>query len=508
MTFRELRGQFSYEVRKGTEEQKITSITDDSRTAAPGGMFICLSGVLYHGAGYVRDAVKRGVSLVVAEKALCQSLEMNWPDHVTLVAAEDAREALGQLASAWYGNPSQKLRMIGVTGTKGKTTVTHMIWKILNESGQKTGLIGTNGAWTGKDWEKLKNTTPGALSLHRLLAECVENGCTCLVMEVSSQAMKQKRAAGIRFAWGIYTNLSPDHIGPREHADFSEYKACKMRFFAQCGRAILNGDDRYAEEIAQAFSGVPLIARMEPERGHLCDYARRLQMYGRADYRGCQKELWMDDRGFGVKFLLAGRFGKVSLKVPMPGLFSARNAMLAAACCLECRTDPRQIQKSLENIRIKGRCEVVWKDSQKTVIVDYAHNAASLEAVLLTLRGYRPGRLVCLFGCGGNRDRERRFEMGEVSARCADLTIVTEDNSRTEDPKQIIGEILSGIHKGSGLYRVIPNRKDAIRYALKSASPGDVILLAGKGHEDYQEIGNVRRHFSEHELVREICRET
>lgn len=508
MTFRELRTQFSYKVIKGNDRRYISSVTDDSRKTEPDGIFVCLSGPCEGGEDYAREAAGRGAACIVAGPELCGLLKKNWREPgPALIETEDVRAALADLAAAWNGRPAERLEIIGITGTKGKTTTAFMLRGILERSGRKTGLIGTNGVWTGREHRSLRNTTPGALLLQELLAEMVREGCTHVVMEVSSQALKQQRTAGIRFAWGIYTNLSPDHIGAGEHADFNEYKACKMKLFGQSRRALLNGDDRYADEMSQAFSGVPLVARTEPEKGHLCDYARRLQVFGRADYRASQIRLWREPGVFGVRFWITGRFGKMECRTPLPGRFSVQNALLAASCALECGVRPEDVQKALEDVRIKGRTEVVWQDETKTVLIDYAHNAVSLQSVLCTLRSYSPRRLVCLFGCGGDRDHERREQMGEVSARFADLSIITEDNSRTEDPKQIIGEILSGIHRGSGFYRVIPDRKDAIRYALTNAKRGDVILLAGKGHEDYQETGGIRRPFSEHALVKEICQE-
>ena len=412
------------------------------------------------------------------------------PEDVTVILVKDTRYAMAFISAAYFGYPAEKLKTIGITGTKGKTTTTYMIKSILEETGHKVGLIGTIEAIIGDKKIPSCNTTPESYTIHKYFAEMVEAGCDCVVMEVSSQGLMLHRTAGIPFEIGIFTNLGRDHIGPNEHKDFDDYKRCKGLLFKQCKLGIANVDDKYFKDVF---------------KGSTC----KIETFGfspEADLRAENVELVSRPGYLGVAYHVAGVMD-FDVEIDVPGKFSVYNSLTAISVCRHFQVPVEMIKDALKKAKVKGRIEMIKVSDDFTLMIDYAHNAMSLESLLTTLKEYNPKRLVCLFGCGGNRAKSRRYEMGEVSSKLADLTVVTSDNPRNEEPMDIINDILVGVHKADGAYVTIPDRKEAIRYCMEHAEDGDIIVLAGKGHEDYQEIKGVKHHMDERELIADIIRE-
>ena len=409
---------------------------------------------------------------------------------MTVIKVEDTRYALALMSAAYFGYPADKMKVIGITGTKGKTTTTYMIKSILEETGHKVGLIGTIEAIIGDKKIPACNTTPESYTIHKYFAEMVEAGCDCVVMEVSSQGLMLHRTAGIPFEIGIFTNLGRDHIGPNEHKDFDDYKRCKGLLFKQCKLGIANVDDKYFKDVFE---------------GSTC----KIETFGfspEADLRAENVELVSRPGYLGVAYHVAGVMD-FDVEIDVPGKFSVYNSLTAISVCRHFQVPVEMIKDALKKAKVKGRIEMIKVSDDFTLMIDYAHNAMSLESLLTTLKEYNPKRLVCLFGCGGNRSKDRRFEMGEVSGRLADLTIITSDNPRFEEPQDIINDIKTGIAKTEGEYVEICDRKEAIKYAIEHGEPGDVIVLAGKGHEDYQEICGVKHPMDERVLIKEVLEE-
>lgn len=478
MTVRQLIGEMSYECKQGNLEQEIIHLVYDSRKVEKGDIFICLTGAVVDGHTFIEDVVKKGAVAVVIEK------EVEVPANVTVIKVENSRYALASMSAKYFGEPAKKITTIGITGTKGKTTTSYMIQEILKKSGKKVGVIGTIGVVIGDKHYKTSNTTPESYEVQYYFSKMVEAGCDYVVMEVSSQGLKMDRVAGFTFDYGIFTNLTPDHIGPAEHASFEEYVACKSLLFSRCKKGILNGDDPHKDEML---------------KNHSCE----VETFGfgeSADYKGSDMELLSAPGFLGVSFQLEGKMeGKVLVNIP--GKFSIYNALSAIALCHNLGMKKEEILEGLKEIRVRGRVEIVPFSDDFTVLVDYAHNAVSTESVLTTLREYNPNRLITVFGAGGNRDPHRRYDMGEISGKLADLSIVTSDNPRFEKPEAIIEDIIVGVKKSGGNYVAIADRKEAIRYALDHGQKGDIIALLGKGHEDYIEIEGVKYHFDEVEEI-------
>ena len=471
---------------------EISGIVNDSRKIAKDCLFFCIVGANWDGHEFARQALLDGASALVVEKDLDLSdLEGKTPaaDPV-IIRVQDTGYAMAYIAAAYYGNPASEMKIIGVTGTKGKTTTTYMVKKILEASGIKTGLIGTIEVMYGDVRIPAHNTTPESTLLQKTFRDMADAGMQAVVMEVSSQALMLHRTQGFLFDLGIFTNLSPDHIGPNEHKSFDDYLQCKSLLFRQCKVGIFNADDPYYRKVMD---------------GHTCS----VETYGIEDDADLHAEnlvLLKNPGELGVAFDVKGLMD-FHAEVPTPGRFSVYNALCAIAVCRHFGVTPDKIQKALSSIHVRGRIEMVKVSDDFTLMIDYAHNAMALESLLSTLREYEPNRLVCLFGCGGNRSKLRRYEMGEVSGKLAELSIITSDNPRDEEPMAIIGDIVTGISKTDGKYVTIPDRKEAIRYAIKNGEPGDIIVLAGKGHEDYQEIKGQRYPMDERVLIREILEE-
>ncbi|WP_461882984.1 UDP-N-acetylmuramoyl-L-alanyl-D-glutamate--2,6-diaminopimelate ligase [Fusicatenibacter sp.] len=483
---RTLRKRIAFRCQQGSLEAEISGITYDSRKVQPQNVFVCIRGSRTDGHAYAQEAVKRGAAVLVAEREL-----EGIPETVTVLVVKDSREALAQLSCAWEDDPAQHLVMIGVTGTKGKTTTAYMIYEILREAGIRAGLIGTIETRIGAKSIPAENTTPEPAALQNLFSAMVREGCTHVVMEVSSQAEKQHRCDGFIFDYGVFTNIGNDHIGTGEHASFAEYLSCKKKLLCSCRTGIVNRDEKKFPEIIQ---------------GSTC----RLVTFGcrtEADFMAADAALYQEAGVLGVSCRVQGA-AKFPVRVDLPGLFSVSNSLAAIAVCAQMGIKERAMQEALSTIRVRGRCEAVPVFPEITLLIDYAHNAMSLESLLTTLREYHPKRLICLFGCGGNRARDRRFQMGEVSGRLADLTVITSDNPREEEPQAIIDDIRTGIEKTNGAFFEIADRKEAIRFVIENRQPGDLIVLAGKGHETYQIRKGKRYEMDERVLIREILEES
>ncbi len=490
MKCEELLRELDFTCIRGSLDREITEVVYDSRKISEGCLFICICGYNVDGHSFAKEAAEKGAAVLVVQK----EVELPEESSTAIVRVEDTRYAMAFIAAAYFGHPADRLKVIGITGTKGKTTTTYLIKSILERAGYRVGLVGTIETIIGERHIPAENTTPESFLLQQYFKEMEQEGCQIVVMEVASQGLKLHRTQGFTFEIGIFTNLEPDHIGPNEHADFEEYQACKGLLFQQCRLGIINKDDVHAEAVL---------------KGHTC----RVETYGfdpEADLYAENLKLVNKPGELGIDFVVKGK--KIEdtgfrVEVPSPGRFSVYNALTAISVCRHFQVEIPQIQKALLGAHVKGRIEMVPVSDQFTLLIDYAHNAMSLKSLLETLREYQPKRLVSVFGCGGNRSRLRRFEMGEASGRMADFTIITSDNPRFEEPLAIMGDIRTGIQKTEGKYVEICDRKEAIAYAIDHAQPGDIIVLAGKGHEDYQEIRGVKYPMDERVLIAEILKE-
>ncbi|MBR3516799.1 MAG: UDP-N-acetylmuramoyl-L-alanyl-D-glutamate--2,6-diaminopimelate ligase [Lachnospiraceae bacterium] len=481
----------------GAADAEIVSVVYDSRKITEGCLFVAIRGANFDGHSAVPQAVEKKAAAVLVEDLEEEMLTACRESGVAVIKVPDTRYALGIVSAAWFDHPAEKLKTIGITGTKGKTTTTYLIKSMLEHAGVKCGLIGTIEVDDGKCRIPAINTTPESYLVQEYFAQMVENGCRAVVMEVSSQALMMHRVAGIIYDIAVFTNLSPDHIGPNEHKDFEEYLHCKSLLFRQCRVGLVNGDDAYAEQIL---------------KDNTCETVERYGFAEGNDYRASGETLVRSAGSLGVHFHLDGWKGAdgsslSEIEAPFPGRFSVYNVLSALAVCRHLEVSAEDVRAGLGRAHVKGRIEMLPVSDEYTLMIDYAHNAMALESLLTTLREYAPKRIVTLFGCGGNRAKSRRYEMGEVSGRLSDFTIITSDNPRCEEPRDIIADIVTGMKKTDGEYVEIPDRKEAIAYAMHHAKAGDVIVLAGKGHEDYQEINGVKHPMDERRLVWEILKE-
>lgn len=476
--------RLEYEVVQGSADIEVTELVNDSRKAGPGCVFVCISGAVSDGHSYVEDVTAKGAAAVIVERPV------EAPEGVTVIHVDDTRYALALMSAAYFGYPAEKLKVIGITGTKGKTTTTYMVKSILEGVGHKVGLIGTIEALIGDKSIPANNTTPESFTIHQYFAEMVKEGCDSVVMEVSSQGLMLHRTAGIEFEIGIFTNLGEDHIGQNEHKDFEDYKRCKGILFTQCRLGIANVDDQWYEDVFQNAT---------------C----KVETFGfseKADLRATNVQHVSRPGYLGVNYHVSGLMD-FDVEIDIPGEFSVYNSLTAIAVCRHFDVPEENIKKALKVAKVKGRIEMVKVSDDFAFMIDYAHNAMSLESLLCTLRDYHPKRIVTIFGCGGNRSRTRRFEMGEVAGNLSDFTIITSDNPRFEEPQDIINDIITGIKKTEGKYVDICDRKEAIRYAIEHGKEGDIIVLAGKGHETYQEIRGVKYDMDDRVLIKEVLEE-
>ena len=491
MLLKQLLKNLDYTLVQGCLNTEVTDIYYDSRKVTPGGLFVCIVGTLRDSHDYAADVAAKGAAVLAIQHDLPAEVLAALPD-VTVVKFESTRYAMALLSTAYFGRPALEMTMVGVTGTKGKTTTTHMIKAVLEAAGHKVGMVGTNGVYYPGHHYDLNNTTPESYELQKILRQLADAGCDACVMEVSSQGIMMDRVAGIHYKVGVFTNLYPDHIGPGEHSSFEEYRSWKGKLFQRCDVGVVNADDPNTEALLE---------------GHTC----KLVTYGRsekADYRAEGCELLRTHDFLGVAFHVSGR-DNMDVRVNMPGEFSVYNALAALAVGKVLGLPDAAIHEGLGKCVVKGRVELVPISKKFTILLDYAHNEVSTESLLTTLRAYKPHRLVVVFGCGGNRSKLRRYGMGEICAKMADFSILTEDNNRFEKVEDILADIRVGMNKGNpdAKFVEIPDRLDALHYAVDHAQEGDLIAVIGKGHETYRDREGVKTPFLERELLEEYAQQ-
>lgn len=464
----DIKGKFSDTIIKG--------ITADSRQVEEGFAYICIKGTVNDGHNFAASAKEKGAAVIIAERDTGSGID---------VIVEDTHAAYAIMSANWFKNPAKDLKLIGITGTNGKTSVTYMLKNILEASGEKVGLIGTIQNMIGDEIIPTERTTPSCYELNSLFKFMVDKGCTAAVMEVSSHALDQKRVYGIDFEVCVFTNLTQDHLD--YHITMENYLQAKKKLFFMCKTAVINADDIWSEKL---ISGLD------------CNIIK-ISTENNADYTAKN----IDYRADGVDFLLEGN-ESMELSMSTGGKFTVYNTMSAAVAALKFGVSPQTVKSSLcSGSGIKGRAEVVKNPFDFTIIIDYAHTPDGLENILNTFSELKKGRLLVLFGCGGDRDKTKRSIMGEIAAKKADYIIITSDNPRSEEPMSIIEDILIGVTKHSTEYTVIENRIDAIRFAIKNARKDDIIILAGKGHETYQILKDKTIHLDEREVVRQALKE-
>ncbi len=457
---------------------EIKGITCDSRHVTEGFAFVCINGAAQDGHKYADSAAERGAAVLICEKDVGLKNQ---------IFVEDSRIEFAKMSAKWFGEPAKKLKIIGITGTNGKTSVTYMLKSILEKQGEKVGLIGTVQNMIGDDILPSKNTTPSPYELQSMFSLMEKSGCTYCVMEVSSHALDQNRAYGIEFEAGIFTNLTQDHLD--YHITMENYLQAKKKMFHNCNIAIMNKDDSSFIKMSEGLS---------------CPIYTYSAIDESADYTAKNINLKPD----GVDFMLSGIGELGRIKTQIGGKFTPYNAMSAAVCALKLGIPMNTVCEAFREMSgIKGRAEVVPNDKGFTVIIDYAHTPDGLENILKTFDECKKNRLIVVFGCGGDRDRTKRPKMGAIAAKCADYVIVTSDNPRSEEPMAIINDILDGLKNCNTKYEVIENRIDAIKKAVQIAEKDDIIVLAGKGHETYQILKSGTIHLDEREVVAEALSE-
>ncbi len=473
----------SYRVLQQGRDEEIAGVCYDTRRMQPGAAFVCIRGAKLDSHAFAGQAVEAGAAaLVVEEPVLAPG--------ATIVQVEDTRVALAVMSAAFFGHPARRLKTIGITGSKGKTTATYMVKSILERAGKRVGLIGSIGALIGQEPVKTINTTPESYELQKLFYRMAEAGCEYVVMEVSSQGLKLSRTAGFVFDCGVFLNISRDHISPWEHATLEEYLECKSRLFSQCKLGLINIDDEKHGQILQGHTCQVKTFGFSPEAD--------VQI---VDYHNVSRPGYM-----GIGYRTAGR-AALEMTVGSPGRFSAYDSLAAALACLHFGIPEEAICSGLESIKIRGRVETVDIPAPYTVILDFAHNGIGVENLIRAVREYHPNRVLAVFGSDGNRTKIRRADAGEILGNMADFTVVTSNSPRFEPLEEINAAIKEGLDRTDGEYVVIPDRRDAIRYAMRMAQPGDMVLLIGKGHWDTEEINGVKYPFDERLVVAELFRE-
>lgn len=462
----------------GSTDPEIFDITFDSRRAGDSVMFFCLVGSASDGHTYAESAYKNGCRIFAAER------ELSLPEDAVTVIFENTRRALAYVSAAFFDFPARKMQIVGITGTKGKTTVANMLCSCLNSCGIACGYIGTSGIdYAGRHFET-KNTTPESLELHRVFAAMASEGVKVCVIEVSSQALFNYRVDGIDFFAGIFTNLSPDHIGPTEHPSFEHYKSCKKRLFSLCRHGIFNADDEYFKDMTDGCTCTVTAYGLSLDRDFGVENISPIKDGTRL--------------GIGFDAMIYGR--RTPALLPFPGRFSVLNALAALAACEKLGVDTDKAIIALRKVSVPGRFETVSLFDDRIFIIDYAHNEVSMRTLLETVREYNPERIVTLFGSVGDRTKGRRRDLGVVCNELSDFSIISSDNPGCESPEAIVDEIAC-YFDSTDKYVKIPDREAAVRYAVRNSRPGDVVLLCGKGHENYQLVGKERVPFSEKEIL-------
>ncbi len=469
----------------------ITGVDFDSRKIKDGSLFVAIKGVKTDGHLYIDASIEKGAVAVVCEDENAYREYCTAYKNVAFFLVKSGRKALALLSKSFYDNAADKLNIIGITGTKGKTSTSFMLWSVMNKSGLRTGLIGTNGAYFEDFYEELSHSTPESLDLHRLFSKMHMMGATHIVMEVSSQSVLMSRVHGIEFDLGVFTNISPDHIGEGEHTDFEDYFYCKSRLFTMCKSAVVNADADRADDILKVC---------KEHNVHVTTFGCGSKD---VDFYGDNVKFYIQNGTMATSFALTSADGqKTIVNVGVPGKFSVFNSLCAISCACLCGLSIDDIKNAIADVKVVGRIEPVPnKYCKAPVIIDYAHNKVSMESLFEAVNEYNPRRIYCVFGCGGNRSKLRRYEMGEASGKCAYMSVITTDNSRFEELDDIIADILVGIGKTDGKYTIIKDRTQAIHYAMREARENDVVLLVGKGQETYLDIKGVKTHYDEREAV-------
>ena len=474
---------------KGSLDIDITNVDSDSRNIKPGGLFVAIKGFEVNGNDYIKSAIKNGAVAVMTEADIDKALLKEIAGQVTIIVVPDARYGLAISSCNFFDNPSKKFKLIGITGTKGKTTTSFMTKAILEKQGLKVGLIGTIATYIGdKKLEDSDRTTPESNKLQFLFSKMAEENCDAVVMEVSSQSLKLNRVAGCDFDISVFTNFSEDHISPKEHPNMDDYFKSKLKLMEMSKVCFTNADDLM----------VAKVPKLLPDSN--------VSTYGIDNYcKLLAKDITITNSYVDFKVKLESKNERV--KVCIPGRFSVYNALAAICIAKELKCSAENIKVALEEVRVPGRSELVNNKRDLTIMIDYAHSPESLENILSAVKSYTKGRVISVFGCGGDRDSGKRPIMGEISGRIADYTIITSDNPRTENPEKIVSQIEEGIKKTNGKYEVVVDRIEAIKNAIKMANKRDIIVLAGKGHEPYQEINGVKHSFDERIIVNDIINE-
>lgn len=458
-------------------DRDISDIVYDSRKASPEVIFVCLTGAFADGHDYALSAYEKGCRTFLCSK------EVGLPADALVLYTENTRKALAAMSCSFFRNPSRELKVIGITGTKGKTTVAHLVRSVLEKGGVTTGIIGTVGAFYGETSLPTVNTTPESYELQKMLRQMADGGCKAVAMEVSSLGLKHHRVEGTEFYMGVFTNLYPDHIGTNEHETFEEYAYWKRQLFPMCRKAIVNIDDPFSEKIIESCGGEVITYGLSNSADYVLEDTEKVRL----------------GSVLAVKMQTRQGARERTYTVAMPGEVNAHNAMIAVACGRDFGVSEENIALGLEQVRVKGRCELVREIEDFTLIIDYAHNGVSLKSIIDTARGYEHNRIITLFGSVGGRTECRREELGTVSGKMSDFTVITSDDPDYEDPEKICREIAFYCEKAGGKYTVIPDRGEAIHYAVNMAQKGDILILAGKGHENFMKIRGKKLPFSEKE---------
>lgn len=481
MKLKKLLYKIDYQLLQGSDMIDISNLSYEFNKKIDDFVFVAIVGNNIDGHDYIDDAINNGASVVVVSRNIKVS------DNITVIMVEDTNKILSRLSMNYFDNPHEKIKTIAITGTKGKTTTSFMIKNILERAGYSLGIIGTIGIYIKDKYYESKNTTPISYDILKYIDEMVKAGIEYVIIEVSSQALKYDRVNGILFDYGVFTNLTMDHISDCEHSCMEDYVSSKAKLFRQCKVGIFNIDDGYCNIMMK-------------------DCTCKVNTYGyskEAMLRVCKLDLYNEDDNFGINILLDGVV-KDKFRVSVPGKFSSYNAMCAIMVCNLLGIDISYMKGALANFSVVGRCELIKISDKGKLFIDYAHNGVSTESILSMIREYNPKRIVTIFGCGGNRSKTRRYEMGEVAFKYSDMCIITEDNNRFEEFSDIANDILEGTKGIECEYKIIPDRKDAIRYAIDNIQAGDVIMLLGKGHETYKEVKGIRYPFDERVVINGI----
>lgn len=481
MILLELLKNLDYEIIQGNLDLDINTVQYNSKKVITGDVFVCVEGFNVDGHNYADNAVANGAKAVICRK------DLQFDSDITVIKVKDTRKALATMSSNAFKNPVDDIKLIGVTGTNGKTTSAFMIKSILEKAGYKTGLIGTIANYIGSTKVKAERTTPESLELHQLFRDMKNEGVKYCVMEVSSHSLSLDRVYGIKFSQGIFTNLTQDHMD--FHKTFENYYEAKLQLFKISRNSIVNIDDSYGKQILQDI----------PSDSKILTYT----IEGKGDLKADN----ILNHSRGVEFDLQFKDKSIHINLCLPGKYNVYNALCSAGACIGEGISLEVIKEGLENVVVPGRCEIATKDYNLgfDVIIDYAHTPDGLENILKTAREFTKGRLISVFGCGGDRDKGKRPIMGKIGSEISDIAVITSDNPRTEEPMDIIQDVILGISKKN--YVVVENRREAIKEAIKMAQKGDVIVVAGKGHEDYQILKDEVIHFDEREVIADIIKE-